>query len=113
MLSREVPLLHKKLNQTRLKIVHQVKISATVNSIGSGAFENRSQLVLIEIPPSITEVSSRTFKKKKNAVLKQIKIPPFATDIKSGALEGCSSLTQVFIPQSVEHIEFNAFNECF
>lgn len=101
-----------------------------VTVIGSWAFWNKTALVSITLPDSITEIENNAFNSCSGlnninmpeslkligntafsscAALEAVVIPDGVTDIGNSAFAGCSKLTNITIPESVTSIGENAF----
>ena len=83
---------------------------ATVTSIGSYAFRDRSGLTNVTIPDSVTSIGNYAFSGCSG--LTSVTIPNSVTSIGSHAFYGCSGLTIVWIPNSVTSIGDSAFHNC-
>lgn len=73
-----------------------------MNYIWDGAFEGCRSLTSVDIPNSVTDISSSAFKDCSNLV--SLSIPNSVTTIGNGAFEGCVNLTSLVIPNSVTKI---------
>ena len=97
-----------------LKEERTVKIPAvldghTVTGIGAppgsgGAFSNKSSVVSIEIPDTVTDIGNGAFW---HTGIKKITIPESVVRIGMEAFGGCLNLKSLYIPQNVEKIERN------
>ena len=86
------------------------RITCTVTSIGSYAFNLCESLTSITIPDSVTSIGSYAFSSCKS--LTNITIPDGVTSIGDAAFYGCESLTSITIPDSVTSIGKMAFYCC-
>ena len=80
------------------------------SSIGSSAFQNKSQITSITIPNSVTTIGNFAFQVCSG--LTSITIPNSVTSIGEHAFEVCTGLTSVTIPDSVQTIGEYAFSGC-
>ena len=78
--------------------------------IGSNVFRDRTTLVSVEIPNSVTSIGTSAFSGCTG--LTSIVIPNSVTSIGGGAFDGCTGLTSVEIPGSVTSIGGSAFYDC-
>ncbi len=92
-----------------IKLVN-IKIPASVTSIGDSAFWSCTSLTTIEIPASVTSIGVSAFGHCTN--LTNIEIPESVTSIDSSAFDECTSLTTIEIPESVTSIGDHAFYGC-
>ncbi len=82
----------------------------TVTNIGYRAFDS-SSIVSVDMPNSITDISSRAF--FDCSLLTEIVIPESVTTIGSEAFLGCSGINKpVVIPDGVVEIPFALFSDC-
>lgn len=84
-----------------------VTIPGSVTSIGSGAFENCTNLTSIEIPNSVTSIGSGAFVR---SGLTSVEIS--ATSIGQNAFGSCTNLSSVAILDGVVSIGPLAFSQC-
>lgn len=84
-----------------------VTIPGSVTSIGSGAFENCTNLTSIEIPNSVTSIGSGAFAR---SGLTSVEIS--ATSIGQNAFGSCTNLASVAILDGVVSIGPLAFSQC-
>lgn len=82
---------------------------STMTILGSSVFENTS-MESINIPDSITEISSGAF--SKSTGMKEIVIPDSVTTIRAKAFDGCTGLIKLTIGSGVNSIEVGAFHGC-
>ena len=87
----------------------EFKYFTGVDSIVNNAFE-RSNIVSITIPVSVTSIESSAFSDCSS--LTSITIPNSVTSISQGMFYACSSLTSITIPNSVTSIGTGAFRGC-
>ena len=85
-------------------------IPASVETIGSHAFNGCSSLQSITIPASVKTIGGNAFNGCKG--LTSIDIPASVETIESDAFNGCSGLQSITIPASVKTIGSHAFNGC-
>ena len=88
--------------------ITSVSIPSTVKSIGTGAFQNCTELTSVSLPSGLTSLGNVAFKNCQS--LTSVSIPSSLGSIGAGAFQGCSSLTSAYIPSSVTSIGTNAFN---
>ena len=81
-----------------------------VTEIGSGAFEDFSSLVYVEIPDGVSEIHRSAFQNCPS--LSSIRLPVGLTGIGDQALSGCPALASVTFPAGVESIGSRAFANC-
>lgn len=93
------------------KKLKQIVLPPTITEIGSKSFLNCESLCRISIPSSVTCIGDNSFENCNS--LSQISIPSSVTSIGDSAFENCSYLKQVSIPCSVEKIGKNAFKRCY
>ena len=92
-----------------IKLVN-IKIPASVTSIGDSAFWSCTSLTTIEIPASVTSIGVSAFGHCTN--LTNIEIPESVTSIGDHAFADCTSLTTIEIPKSVTSIDYATFSRC-
>lgn len=90
-----------------VNIIGRDKISETDS--GSG-FEYRLNLLEVQMPDTITEISDDAFKQCRN--LKSVKLSQKLIKIGSSAFFNCIDLVNLSLPESLEMIEDNAFHFC-
>lgn len=88
----------------------EINISDSVIEIGSGAFENCSNLNSIMIPNNLSEIKNNTF--KGCSKLEEVKIGENVTSIGEYAFQECTNLKNINIPNSVKNIGSQAFEYC-
>ena len=81
-----------------------------VRAIGNLAFYNRSCLVSVTLPDTMTEIGNRAFSHCSN--LESITFPDSMKRIGSNAFNWCNNLASVTIPDSVTSIGSDAFSSC-
>lgn len=81
-----------------------------VRAIGSSAFEKKSSITNVTIPPGVTSIGSGAF--ERCLVLKGVTLPPGVTTIGSNAFSYCWMLVNITIPSSVTGIGRYAFDSC-
>lgn len=86
-----------------------VTIPGSVTSIGSGAFEDCTNLTSIEIPNSVTSIGSGAFAR---SGLTSVEIPGSATSIGQNAFGSCTNLASVAMLDGVVTIGPLAFSQC-
>ena len=85
-------------------------IPSEVSVIGSGAFQQCSNLQTIEIPDSVKEIKYAAFANCRNLI--KIELPKTIKKIPQNAFSNCYNLKSVLIPESVTSIEHCAFSGC-
>jgi BspA type Leucine rich repeat region (6 copies) len=86
-----------------------IAIPESVTNIGSGAFELCTSLASVRIPNGVSLISDSVFL---GAGLTGITIPPNVTSISERAFFECSKLPAVTIPTNVTNIDNQAFAAC-
>lgn len=81
-----------------------------VKVIGGHAFGQRSDIISVTIPTSVTKIEGAAFYECSS--LTSVAIPPSVTNIGGAAFSGCTSLTSITIPPSVTYIGDGAFSGC-
>ena len=87
-----------------------ISIPNSVTTIGNSAFQNCSGLTSVSIPNSVTSIGDYAFYNCSS--LPSVTIPNSVTSIGSWAFCGCDGLTSVTIPNSVTSIGSSAFRGC-
>jgi hypothetical protein len=82
----------------------------TVSGIGDSAFFDRSSLVSVTIPDSVTTIGNLAF--FYCIGLTSVTLPDSLVSIGDAAFYNCSSLTSLAIPNSVTAIGSSAFGDC-
>ena len=88
-----------------------IAIPSSVKSIGTYAFDGCSSLTSVTIPNSVKSIGTYAFNNCTS--LTSITIPNSVTSIGTYAFNNCTSLTSVTIPNSVKSIGDDAFYGCF
>ena len=81
-----------------------------ITTIPDDIFNGASKLKYVEIPETVTEIGSASF--KKCTALETIKIPETVTEIGDGVFQGCTSLKEISIPDSVTDMGTYIFDGC-
>ncbi|MBQ7505442.1 MAG: leucine-rich repeat protein [Ruminococcus sp.] len=89
------------------KTVTSFSIPNSVNTIGSGAFFNCSNLTSLTIPVSVTTIESGAFSGCSGLI--SLTIPNSVTSLGGGAFSGCTNLTNVVIGNSVTSLPGGCF----
>lgn len=79
-------------------------------STGSGAFEDCTSLISINIPASVTEINASVF--RGCTALERVTLQNGVEHIGSHCFQNCSSLTSIYIPSSVTNIGASNFQGC-
>lgn len=87
-----------------------ITIPNSVETIGSGSFEDCTALTSIEIPNSVTTIGGSAF--AYCSALTSVEISNSVTTIGSSAFKSCTALTSLVIPSSVTTIGEMAFADC-
>lgn len=87
-----------------------ISIPNTIETIGSGAFENCVNLKYISLPPSVKEIGGSMCKGCTS--LSEIKLNTTITEIPGDAFYGCTSLHEVVMTSGVKKIGVGAFQNC-
>ena len=85
-------------------------VRSSVTSIKSGAFEDCSRLVSIDLPDGLKEISVSTFSGCSG--LTSMFVPEGVSSIGSFAFDKCNNLTVVHLPASLTSIGIYAFSGC-
>lgn len=80
----------------------------TLNSIGTGAFQDCPNMHKIDIPQGITSIEVNTFEGCSN--LNTIILPEGLEEIKDHAFSNCQNIHTMVIPSTVTHIADNSFS---
>ena len=91
------------------KIIDDLTIANSVESIGWGAFEGCNRLETVTLPSEISTIEGETF--RYCGRLKYIKIPEKVGEIGLRAFES-SGLTRIDLSKSVAYIDNQAFDAC-
>lgn len=81
-----------------------------VKSIGSSAFQDCSNLTMVELPVGITIINSNAF--RNCGSLLSVNIPEGVTRIGGSAFYYCTSLSAIDFPNSLTNIDGSAFYNC-
>ena len=81
-----------------------------VTEISSDAFQDRSNLINIEIPNTVAQIGRGAFYYCSS--LTNIVLPNAITKIEDATFAHCTNLKSVTIPNSVSCISYDAFNNC-
>lgn len=84
--------------------------SYSIYKINESAFANRSDIVSVEIPESVSQIATKAFQKCSS--LTTVNIPEGISVINAYTFDGCSSLVNITIPESVVNIGNYAFRNC-
>lgn len=87
-----------------------LRLPASLQKIGTGAFYHCNGITTLDIPQGVTEIGQRAFAFCKG--LQQIRLPEGLTELSSMIFYGCDSLTSLDIPRQVRIISDNAFRNC-
>lgn len=79
----------------------------TLTSIGTGAFQNCTNMHKINIPSGVTSIEPGTFSGCSN--LNEIILPEGLQNIKDEAFAGCQNIHTMIIPSTVTYIAGNSF----
>ena len=81
-----------------------------VAGIGPEVFKNRTGLVSVTLPDTVTEIGERAF--SGCTALSSINFPASLADIKNGAFQNCSALTKAPFQEGLATIGASAFQGC-
>ena len=84
--------------------------SYSIYKINASAFANRSDIVSVEIPESVSQIATKAFQECSS--LTTVNIPEGISVINAYTFDGCSSLVNITIPESVVNIGNYAFSDC-
>ncbi|MFI3330157.1 MAG: leucine-rich repeat protein [bacterium] len=87
-----------------------ITIPDSVTFIGEAAFANCTALTSIVIPNSVTSIGDATF--YNCTALTRVTLPNGLTSISDSMFDNCSALTSIEIPESVTSIDDGAFKWC-
>ena len=87
-----------------------INIPATITEIGSQSFRNCSNISKIVINAPITKIQNSTFYNCEN--LKEIILPDSLLNIESMSFYGCKNLKTINFPNNITSIGNNAFEKC-
>ena len=91
-------------------ILADIKLPATIKTIGQSAFGDCPMLVSIVIPKGVTELKYGTFSGCTS--LKNVVLPETLQGMESYGFAGCSSLEAIDIPDSVIFVGVGSFSGC-
>lgn len=83
-----------------------------VVAIKNGAFSNKSTLISVTVPASVTTIGYGAFTNSKNLTNVSFEPSSKLNSIGENAFAGCSALSYIVIPNGVEKIPFEAFRDC-
>lgn len=83
---------------------------STLTSIGTGAFQNCTNMHKINIPSGVTSIEPGTFSGCSN--LNEVILPEGLQNIKDEAFSGCQNIHTMVIPSTVTYIAGNSFSGC-
>lgn len=98
---------HLSLKEPEMKIDEQRKETHIETAIGKGAFSNRLDLTVIEIPDSITAIGDNAFMGCQN--LSTVVIPSSVKSIGNFAFANCKKLERVVLAEGIISIGNSAF----
>lgn len=81
---------------------------STLTSIGTGAFQNCTNMHKINIPSGVTSIEPGTFSGCSN--LNEVILPEGLQNIKDEAFSGCQNIHTMVIPSTVTYIAGNSFS---
>ena len=84
--------------------------SATITATPASLFRNRTDVIQVLLPDSITEIGN--YFCYGCTSLTNITIPKNTTTINQYAFRGCTGFTQIIIPNSVTAVNLTAFGYC-
>ncbi|MGN1297247.1 MAG: leucine-rich repeat protein [Clostridia bacterium] len=100
--------------QTKLvkvsRTINQIIMPSTIETIGSYAFNNCTNLSSVIIRDGVKTIESYAFNNCSN--LSSVTIPNSVTRIENCAFNNCNNLTNVIIGNGVTYIDNDVFNNC-
>jgi hypothetical protein len=96
------------INKTSLT---SIIFSASLASIGDGAFSGCNKLTNIDLPSSLSSIRRGAFSGCKK--LTNIVLPSSLNSLGENAFDGCSGLTSIVIPHSIDSIPYGTFGNCY
>ena len=90
--------------------IKTISLPSTLQSIGSNAFYDCTNLTSVIIPQNLTSIGSNAFDNCRN--LTSIELPNSLISIGEYAFASCVSLTSIELPNSVTSIGYKAFSGC-
>lgn len=94
----------------KLKNLTEIKLPATLETIGDNAFSAATELKEFVIPANVTTIGDSAFKDCK--ALSNISLPSGLLTIGNRAFNNCDALVSVTVPDSVTLIDHYAFKDC-
>ncbi len=92
--------------------LQSIALPETLETIGSYAFYECTNLIDIEFPDSVTSIGSGAFRYCKALTEVNFGADSQLTSIGTYAFEGCTNLASITIPESVTSIGMSAFRGC-
>lgn len=93
-----------------MQTIQRIIINEGVTSIGTFAFYDANDLVLVSLPSTLTSIGDSAF--GFCISLQSIDIPDAVNVIGPGAFESCNSLLSIVIPDGVTELLNNVFKSC-
>lgn len=84
---------------------------STVSSLPNSQFENRQKIQKIVLPDSLTTIGNYCFRYCYDLI--EIEIPKKVTEITYAAFENCQKLEKLVLPPNLIHIDDYAFGNCY
>lgn len=92
------------------KFITEIKLPASVKSLGNGAFSGCSKLEDINLSDNITEIGETAFYGCES--LKKIHWPAYLKSVGNAAFRECTSLESISLPEGLTTLEGDAFYHC-
>ena len=91
-------------------MIKEVRVSEGITSIGSYAFNDCDNLMIVSLPNTLTAIGSGVF--SNCGSLTGVPLPEGLTTIDDGAFSYCSNLISMTIPSTVAELGISVFSNC-